>query len=54
MAYLKDQLILAVPGVGFGRQGYFRLSLCLGEDLIEKSLDLFKKARANALAGVKA
>jgi aspartate aminotransferase len=48
-AYLKNELILAVPGVGFNRKGFFRLSLCINEDHIKKSFDHFAKARDNAL-----
>ncbi|MDR1309954.1 MAG: pyridoxal phosphate-dependent aminotransferase [Deltaproteobacteria bacterium] len=41
---LKKQLILAVPGTGFGTKGFFRLSLCLDEDMIGRSLVGFGKA----------
>ncbi|MDR2140667.1 MAG: pyridoxal phosphate-dependent aminotransferase [Deltaproteobacteria bacterium] len=41
---LREQLILAVPGTGFGRPGYFRLSLCLSEEMIKASLTGFAKA----------
>jgi aspartate aminotransferase len=53
MIYLKDELILAVPGVGFQRHGYFRLSLCIDEVQIEKSLKYFKDAKDKALSGVR-
>ena len=43
---LADELILAVPGRGFGTPGYFRLAFCIGEDVIERSRAGFKKARA--------
>ncbi|MDR1545806.1 MAG: pyridoxal phosphate-dependent aminotransferase [Deltaproteobacteria bacterium] len=46
---LKKELILAVPGTGFARRGYFRLSLCLSEDKIARSLGGFEKAMAEAL-----
>ena len=36
---LKDELILAVPGSAFGREGYFRLSLCVNERRISDSLN---------------
>ncbi|MDR1084883.1 MAG: pyridoxal phosphate-dependent aminotransferase [Deltaproteobacteria bacterium] len=41
---LREELILAVPGCGFARAGYFRLSLCLKEELIEASLAGFARA----------
>jgi aspartate aminotransferase len=47
---LKESLILAVPGSGFGRAGHFRLSLCLGEDKISRSLTGFKIAMEKAMA----
>lgn len=43
---LADELILAVPGRGFGSPGYFRLAFCIGEEVIERSREGFKKARA--------
>lgn len=43
---LADELILAVPGRGFGTPGYFRLAFCIGEEVIERSREGFKKARA--------
>lgn len=41
---LKKELILAVPGAGFSKPGYFRLSLCLDLDKINRSVEGFKKA----------
>lgn len=35
--HLKDHNILAVPGVGFGFPGWFRLSYCVPETVIEDS-----------------
>ncbi len=43
---LTDELILAVPGRGFGTPGYFRLAFCIGEEVIERARAGFKKARA--------
>lgn len=43
---LKDERILAVPGTGFSMPGWFRLSYCIGEDFIQRSLPGFTKARA--------
>jgi aspartate aminotransferase len=42
---LVDQGVLAVPGTGFGRGGYLRLSITVPLDTIERSLPGFKKAR---------
>ncbi|HTS69678.1 MAG TPA: pyridoxal phosphate-dependent aminotransferase [Terriglobia bacterium] len=41
---LMDQGILAVPGSGFGRSGYIRLSLTIPMDSIERSLPGFARA----------
>ncbi len=35
--------ILTVPGVGFGKPGYFRLAYCVTMDVIEKSKPYFKE-----------
>lgn len=45
-ALLKER-ILAVPGSGFGRKGYFRLSSSVDEKIIERSAAGFKRAVAN-------
>lgn len=42
--HLQSLNILAVPGVGFGGPGYFRLAYCVSEKTIVNSLDRFKKA----------
>ena len=42
--HLLNFNILAVPGVGFGGPGYFRLAFCVPEKVIEKSIPQFKKA----------
>jgi aspartate aminotransferase len=42
---LKDELILAVPGVGFGAPGYFRLSYAVPDATIAGSFEGFKRAR---------
>ena len=47
---LKEELILAVPGSGFGCPGHFRLSLCLPEDKVARSLGGFGRALAKAKA----
>ena len=46
---LVEQGVLAVPGTGFGRAGYLRLSITTSMDTIERSLPGFKKAREAAL-----
>jgi aspartate aminotransferase len=43
---LREEGILAVPGVGFGRAGYMRLSLTISRDSIERSLPGFQRAVA--------
>jgi len=42
--HLKDHLILAVPGTGFGASGYFRLAYCVDESIIRNSASAFQKA----------
>lgn len=42
--HLQKYNILAVPGVGFGGPGYFRLAYCVAEDTIRNSIPAFKKA----------
>ena len=42
---LKEERILAVPGVGFGGPGYFRLSYAVPEKTIINSFEGFKRAR---------
>jgi aspartate aminotransferase len=41
---LLKQGVLAVPGVGFGRSGYMRLSLTVPADVIERALPAFERA----------
>ena len=38
---MLEHRILAVPGVGFGRKGYFRIAYCVGMDVIENSRKAF-------------
>ena len=40
---LQKELILAVPGSGFGAPGYFRLAFCVEEKVIENALPHFRK-----------
>ncbi len=44
LSILKDELILAVPGVGFGAPGYFRLSYAVPDATITGSFEGFKRA----------
>ena len=41
---LKSERILAVPGRGFGRAGYFRLAYCVTPEIIEGALPGFERA----------
>lgn len=41
---LQDQLILAVPGSGFGGPGYFRLAFCVDDHTIVAAMPGFKRA----------
>lgn len=41
---LQAEGILAVPGAGFGRSGYMRLSLTISKDDLERSLPGFERA----------
>jgi len=41
---LKDEGVLAVPGTGFGRGGYVRLSLTVPRDVVVRSLPAFGRA----------
>jgi aspartate aminotransferase len=50
---LKEELILAVPGSGFGREGHFRLSLCIDDGKIDRSLPGFERALAKGEAEAK-
>ena len=43
VAELQKQLVLAVPGVGFGTPGYFRASYCVNDWVIEGAADGFEK-----------
>jgi aspartate aminotransferase len=47
---LKDELILAVPGAGFGAPGYFRLSYAVPDATIAGSAAGFKRALAKAIS----
>jgi len=45
---LQTEGILAVPGSGFGRGGYMRLSLTIAREALERSLPGFKRALRKA------
>jgi len=45
---LQDELVLAVPGRGFGLPGYFRLTYCMDEAIIRRAAPGFKKAADRA------
>ena len=47
---LQEEGILAVPGTGFGRSGYMRLSLTISAGEIERSLPGFERAIRKAQA----
>jgi aspartate aminotransferase len=48
-AILQENMILAVPGRGFGAPGYFRLAFCTDEKIIKGSAEGFTKAYNKAL-----
>ncbi len=51
IALLQEQRILAVPGVGFGAAGHFRLAFCVEDEVIRRSAEGFQKAMARAKEG---
>jgi aspartate aminotransferase len=48
---LQKRHILAVPGVGFGTPGYFRLAYCVERDMIERSAPYFAEAMTDVRKG---
>jgi aspartate aminotransferase len=48
VARLKEENILAVPGRGFGRAGYFRLAFCVSEPVIRAAAPGLARAREKA------
>ena len=40
---LQDYNVLTVPGQGFGKPGYFRISYCVDDRVLHGSLEGFKK-----------
>lgn len=51
VAELQKLMVLAVPGSGFGTPGYFRLSYCVTDQVIEGSLAGLEKAARKFKAG---
>jgi len=49
---LQNEGILAVPGSGFGRGGYMRLSLTIPRGDIERALPGFERAIRASKAGL--
>ncbi|MCX5799494.1 MAG: pyridoxal phosphate-dependent aminotransferase [Proteobacteria bacterium] len=45
---LQKHHILTVPGVGFGKKGYFRLAYCVEMDMIERSREHFQEVGKTA------
>ncbi len=45
-AILQEQLILTVPGRGFGCPGHIRIAFCVQDEVIERSSEGFRKAMA--------
>lgn len=41
---LQDELILVVPGTGFGGPGHFRIAFCVAENTITNAMPGFKRA----------
>jgi aspartate aminotransferase len=48
---LQGKNILTVPGRGFGAPGFFRIAYCVGEDVIERSLEGFRKVAEQYMGG---
>jgi aspartate aminotransferase len=40
---LQEELVLTVPGRGFGSPGYFRIAFCVGEEIIQKAMPAFER-----------
>ncbi len=48
IALLQEEKILAVPGCGFGAPGSFRLAFCVGDEVIRRSAEGFRRAMDRA------
>lgn len=42
---LQKELILTVPGRGFGTPGYFRIAFCVDEQVVKRSIEGFERAK---------
>ena len=40
---LQEELVLTVPGRGFGAPGYFRIAFCVGEEVIGRAMPAFER-----------
>jgi aspartate aminotransferase len=40
---LQEEMVLAVPGIGFGGAGHFRISYCIDDRTLSGSLEGFRK-----------
>jgi aspartate aminotransferase len=47
---LLEEKVLGVPGSGFGMPGYFRLTFCVAQEVINRSREGFARAMAKASA----
>jgi len=47
VSQLQKELVLVVPGVGFGTSGFFRASYCVDDWVIEGSIEGFRKVFQN-------
>jgi aspartate aminotransferase len=50
VAQLQKELVLVVPGVGFGTPGFFRASYCVEDWVIEGAVDGFRKIYGQAMS----
>ncbi|MBN1552015.1 pyridoxal phosphate-dependent aminotransferase [bacterium] len=50
VAHLAKEKILAVPGQGFGRSGFFRLSYCVTSETIENAMPGFERVIRSILS----
>ena len=47
VAELQRYNVLVVPGRGFGAPGFFRISFCVDDSTLQRSIDGFRKAISN-------
>ncbi len=43
VAAAREENVLVVPGVGFGRKGHFRVAYCVSPDTVERSLPAWRR-----------